>query len=269
MKVYQINGETFITNMDMNEEKLKETSNLFYEIYDKPKHEFSRNSNLIKAYQATSDKEKIKYAKKALEEDPDCFEAKVAIALAQPLFLSIKELERILEEEKMRLIRLGILKKKNMGSFASHVEGMSYIDALYDLMLSYIEIQGFKKAISIGEEIMRLDNEYRPHVHSIVVSLYAYFEDEQRIGKVCKNCNRQCIIYFISMMIVYYKKGNFKKAQEYLEVINQINSTFIPYFAGKKIKGEEGKIVLNIVKDMSYLFDSAPHIDEFIAGGGF
>ena len=267
MRTYNIGGETYISNMDMNEEELKETADMFHEIYDKPTDYYDINY-ITKATHADNEKDRIKYAKKALKEDPDCLEAKVLLAKSKNRFEAIKELEEILEEEKDRLIKIGILKKKNVGSFALTLEGMLYIDAMYELMLLYMEINGFKRAIYLGEEIMRLDSNYMPHLHSIVVSLYAYFEDEQRINKICKNCGRPCIIYFISMMTVYYKKGNFKKAQEYLDLINRTNSCFIPYFKGKRVKGEEADVVLNIVKDFNYLFDSTPYIDEFIKMGG-
>ena len=136
------------------------------------------------------------------------------------------------------------------------------------LMILYIEIYRYKRAINIGEEMLRLDREYMPHLHAIVVSLYAYFEDDAKINKVCKKCNRPCIIYFISMMIVYYKKGNFSKAKEYLELINRTNKTFIPYFEGKKVRGEEADIVIHFVKELNYLFDTAPYIKEFIIKRG-
>ena len=232
-KIYTINGETFISNMDMSEEELKEQAKLFYEIYDKPKG--------------------IKPFKKKLPKNR---------------YDAIRYLEKEIEEEKNRLIGLGILKKSNIGHLSSIYEGEEYINDLYELMILYIGINGFKRAINIGEEILRLDPEYMPHLHAIVVSLYACLEDDQRINKVCKSCNRPCMIYFISMMSVYYKKGNFNKAKEYLDLINRTNSCFIPYFKGKKVNGEEADVVLNIVKDFDYLFHCTPYIDEFIKKDG-
>ena len=190
------------------------------------------------------------------------------LAHDKSIFSKIRYLEEVIKKKREELVRSGVFKKSNLGSLSSIPDGAAYIDTLYELMKMYVEIRGFKKAINIGEEIMRLDNDYMPHVHAIVVSLDAYFEDEGRIFKICRKCNRPCIIYFVSMMIVYYKKGNFKKAQEYLELVNKVNSCFIPYFKGKKIKGEEADIVRSIIKDFDYLIDSAPHIDEFIIKKG-
>ena len=233
VKLYNYGNDSFVSNMDMSPEEVEEMAHLFDDIYGKrEEHSFDLKIN-----------------------DEDVFEA-------------ITSLEQELESEKNKLIQTGILKKSNIGHLESILEGQEYIDGLYHLMILYIEIYGFKRAINIGEEMLRLDREYMPHLHAIVVSLYAYFEDDAKINKVCKKCNRPCIIYFISMMIVYYKKGNFSKAKEYLELINRTNKTFIPYFEGKKVRGEEADIVIHFVKELNYLFDTAPYIKEFIIKRG-
>ena len=233
VKLYNYGNDSFVSNMDMSPEEVEEMAHLFDDIYGK-REEYSFDLKI---------------------NDEDVFEA-------------ITSLEQELESEKNKLIQTGILKKSNIGHLASILEGQEYIDGLYHLMILYIEIYGFKRAINIGEEMLRLDREYMPHLHAIVVSLYAYFEDDAKINKVCKKCNRPCIIYFISMMIVYYKKGNFSKAKEYLELINRTNKTFIPYFEGKKVRGEEADIVIHFVKELNYLFDTAPYIKEFIIKRG-
>ena len=235
-KIYNFNGESFISNMDMSPEEVEEMAQFFDDVYGKSE-DYSFDLKLD------------------LDKDEDVFEA-------------ITSLEHELESEKNKLIQAGILKKTNIGHLASILEGQEYIDDLYHLMILYIKIYGFKRAINIGEEILRLDSLYMLHLHAIVVSLYAYFEDDVKINKVCKKCNRPCIIYFISMMIVYYKKGNFSKAKEYLELIEQTNSAFGPYFKGKKVKGEEANVVISMVKEFNYLFDTAPYIEEFIAKKG-
>ena len=235
-KIYNFNGESFISNMDMSPEEVEEMAQFFDDVYGKSE-DYSFDLKLD------------------LDENENVFEA-------------IISLEQELESDKNKLIQVGILKKANIGHLASILEGQEYIDGLYHLMILYIEIYGFKRAINIGEEILRLDREYMPHLHAIVVSLYAYFEDDTKINKVCKKCNRPCIIYFISMMIVYYKKGNFSKAKEYLELVEQTNSAFIPYFNGKKVKGEEANIVISMVKELNYLFDTAPYIKDFIIKRG-
>ena len=234
-KIYNFNGESFISNMDMNDEELENMAKMFDDVYGKSE-DYSFDLKLD------------------LDKDEDVFHA-------------ITSLEQELESEKNKLIQAGILKKSNIGHLSSIYEGQEYIDNLHHLMILYIEINGFKRAINIGEEILRLDSLYMQHLHAIVVSLYAYFEDDVKINKVCKKCNRPCIIYFISMMIVYYKKGNFSKAKEYLKLIEQTNSAFIPYFKGKKVEGEEANIVISMVKELNYLFDTAPYIKDFIIKG--
>lgn len=235
-KIYNFNGESFISNMDMSPEEVEEMAKMFDDVYGKS------------------------------EDYP--FDLKLDLDKDEDVFQAITSLEQELESEKNHLIQAGILKKSNIGHLASIYEGQEYIDNLYHLMILYIEINGFKRAINIGEEILRLDSGYMLHLHAIVVSLYACFEDDVKINKVCRKCNRPCIIYFISMMIVYYKKGNFSKAKEYLELIEQTNSAFIPYFKGKKVKGEEARVVMDMVEELDYLFDTAPYIKDFIIKRG-
>ncbi len=230
--LYTYEDETYITNKDMSEEEVAELANIFGEIYGEDKKPCIDLSKLDNKFEA------------------------------------IVELEEMLNMKKEELISAGILKKTNIGHLADILEGQEYIECLYQLMVLYIEINGFKRAINIGEEILRLDREYFPHLHAIVVTLYAYFEDDNKVNKICKKCDKPCIIYFISMMIMYYKKGNFSKAKEYLELVERVNSCFIPYFKGKKVKGEEGEIINGLVKDFDYLFNSAPFIKDFIINKG-
>lgn len=219
---------------------------------------------LKKSLESKSAKDRIKYANKALKLNPNSIDAKLLLVSGSDMFEMIEQLKIVVEEERKRLTELGILRKKNMGSLSSISEGASYIEALVQLLLYYIDIGGYRQALNLVLEIERLDEEYYVRFHSLAIALYAYFEDEEKINKLCKKCDRPCFVYIMSLMILYYRRGNFKKAREYLEKLNQMNSSFIPYFKGEKVLGKEGNFVKNAVNNFDFLFLCAPHIDEFI-----
>ena len=116
-KIYNFNGESFISNMDMSPEEVEGMAKMFDDVYGKSE-DYSFDLKLD------------------LDKNEDVFEA-------------ITSLEQELESEKNKLIQAGILKKSNIGHLASIYEGQEYIDDLYHLMILYIKIYGFKIRFSI------------------------------------------------------------------------------------------------------------------------
>ena len=76
-------------------------------------------------------------------------------------------------------------------------------------------------------------------------------------------------------MCLYYKRGDFKKAKEYLELIEKKNPYFVSYVeknleqkTPENVKlGEESEVIM-ILDEMHYLIDFIPYIKDFIIKRG-
>ena len=225
---------------------------------------------LLKISTSKNDEERLACINRALEIDPDCLEAKLLLTeYKKGHFETIKYLKKILEEARVKLTKEGYFKKQNIGHFMDEMSTASYIAGLYELMLFYIDLDGFKRAIYLGEEMKRLDHTDAKHVHFDLLGLYAQVDDDQKINKMCKNCDNKCILYYIARMVLYFKKGNFKKAKEYLEEIIKINPFFITYFEDEVDEPKDAKEVevFKIVSNYYYLFEN-DYLKEFIVKKG-
>ena len=196
-----------------------------------------------------------------LKEDPDCFEVQlISVKYKDHPFEQIKYLEEIIEKEKKRLTIQGAFKKQN-NSYNFSVE--SYIKGLRELMLLYIKIHGFKRATYLGEEILRLDKENDLNMDFLLSGLYAMMEDESRLKKLMKG-EDDTTYFLVAYTSIYFKRGNFKQAREYLEKVIDHNQFFVDYFKerrevelAKTIKEGVLSEVVAIDAYMFYLFDDA------------
>ena len=210
--------------------------------------------------------------KKVLSVYPDCFLAKVYLSLNKDRFTFIKELEVMLDKEEKRINKTIKQYKKSVGFT---LDGEDYFKGMYELIKAYMKIGGYFKASKLAEKILLMDNADILEVRILLVGLYAYLEEESKLIKLYKSRKEEYIPYYIAFMCLYYKRGDFDKAHAYLELIKQNNTYFLPYIekgvekdVPKTVRiGEESEVVM-IMKEMKYLFDSTPYIDEFIKMGG-
>ncbi len=191
------------------------------------------------AMQATTMKEAKKNAKKALEVWPDCIDAAVFLTqCGSNVFESEQILVDAIKKEKRRLTRAGYFEEENVGRFYGLLDTRAYIRALYSQALYYASECKMKKAIEIGEEILRLNNNDNTGVRYLLMSLYAFLEDEEAFKKLYKKYNDNTLGSQVPGLMLYYKKSDYKKAKEYLDRINTYNKNFKDFFA-KKMRQDE------------------------------
>ncbi len=211
---------------------------------------------------------------KTLEIYPDCFLAKLYLVLDKDRWALIRDLEEMMDQEEKRLYKTGFMKKYKKG-LEFTLDGEDYLKGINELIKAYISIGGFSKAAKLAEKILLLDKTDVLAIRFVLAGLYALLEDEDKLMKLYRSRKEKYLPYDLSFMCLYYKRGDFDKAREYLELIKQKNIYFLPYIekgvekdVPKTVRvGEESEVVM-IMKEMKYLFDSTPYIDEFIKMGG-
>lgn len=216
----------------------------------------------------------LKYVHKALELYPDCFLAKVCLIANQDIFDYIVHLEEMLSVEEKRLNNTGFMKKYRKGLVFT-LDGEDYLKGMNELIQTYMKIGGFFKASKLAEKILLLDNTDVLGVRFVLAGLYALLEEESKLIKLYHSRKEEYIPYYLSFMCLYYKRGDFKKAKEYLELIEKKNPYFVSYVeknleqkTPENVKlGEESEVIM-ILDEMHYLIDFIPYIKDFIIKRG-
>ena len=216
----------------------------------------------------------LRYVHKTLEYYPDCFLAKVYLSSNKDIFAYITDLENMLSIEEKRLNKIGFMKKYKKG-IAFTLDGEDYLKGMNELIQAYMKIGGFFKASKLAEKILLLDHTDVLGVRFILAGLYALLEEESKLDRLYRLRKEEYIPYYLSFMCLYYKRGNFKKAKEYLELIEKKNPYFVSYIekgiehkVPKKIRiGEESEVIM-VLDEMHYLIDFIPYIKDFIIKRG-
>ena len=160
------------------------------------------------AENASSAKEALKYAKKALELAPENWN--VACMVAE---LSAKTPESLLEKYEQLIARTRPY--------------MQLRDAYLDTLVS---CDMLKKAMAEAEDLLRLCENDNLGVRYHLMHLYAHFEDEEKALALLKKYDEESSMFMLPLSILYYKLGNLKKAAQYLRILNRRNKDTRRFF---------------------------------------
>ena len=186
----------------------------------------------------------------------------------------MKILEDGLEFEKNRLTKEKYFTKDNIGHFYQIFETRPYIRGL-SCKLDYLIIDGkMKQAIERCKEILHLNENDNLGVRYLLMGIYAFFEDEKELLNLYKKYPEECLEMLMPLFILYYKNGDNKMANKYLDRIQKSNPHFIKYFKGtiklnKNIpyrhysKGDSSEVIMYF-NEYDYLLDTVPTIKYYI-----
>lgn len=272
----------FLANIDTkDEDELNEKLQEFIKKYNAGEIEYENTilddayELLEKAKDAKSKTQAIKYAKEAYDTCPDCFDAILfQVHLEDNPLKRWKLLEEGLEFEKDRLEDEGYFKKDNIGHFYGIFETRPYVRGLY-AKADYLILDGkVKQARDICKEILRLNQNDNMGSRYLLMAIYAYFEEENDMLKLYKKYPEEALEMLFPLFILYYKLGNDKKAEEYLNRINKANPHFIKFFKGTMkenadipyrhyAKGDSSEVIMYF-REYDFLVETIPTIDYYI-----
>lgn len=233
---------------------------------------------LERAENAKTEKTQIKYAKKALEICPECIDASLFLAvLKKNPFEMIRNVEEAVEQERKRLEKEKYFTKDYIGVFYGVFETRGYMRGMDMLLRMYADKGMTTKAIEVAKEILKLNENDNMGARFILMSLYALREEEKELKALYKKYSYDCVESLVPFLVLYYKLGEYAKAQEYLAKINKCNKHFKGYFKDEIPESEcmdgyykIGDIseVLNCVSNMEFLFRSVEDLEYFILKDG-
>ena len=163
---------------------------------------------LEKAENARSKAQAIKYAKKAYDMCPACFDALLfQVHLEDNPLKMWNLLEEGLKVEKDRLKDEGYFNKDNIGHFYGIFETRPYIRGLFD-KANYLILDGkMKQACDICKEILRLNENDNLGARYVLMAIYAFLEEENYMLKLYKKYPEEQLVMLFPLFILYYKQG--------------------------------------------------------------
>ena len=245
-----------------------------YKYFNSP--EFKSNELLEEALDSVSKNKSIKLAKQALELYPDNIDAENLIAEYEDNPIKrLKKYDNIIEKATKLLEQQNMFDKENIGDFWLILETRPYMRTRYSKILVLMDLGRYTEAIKECEDLLHLCNNDNMGIRYILIGLYCVLEKFEECEKLYKKYKEESLFMLFAMSIMYFKKGNYKKAKQYLakseeqnefvldfllngngEFLHEIENDYYSY--GSE---EEAFIVLH---DLIYLIGSVPSFITFI-----
>ena len=232
------------------------------------------------AVDAPTEKEAVKYAKKALELDAYCTDAEVMIADIQygrdPEKFK-KKLEKIIAKTEKHLREEDFFDEDCIGDFWEIFETRPYMRARYNYIELLLALGKYKKAIEECEEMLELNSNDNTGIRYTLMGLYAHFEDEVSAMRLYKKYNECSVHMLLPLIALYYKTDSYKTAEKYLGLIRGegFDDYFLDFddiyddedddmpFIGGYCRGSEEEVAYAI-EQCSFLYISTPGMLEWI-----
>ena len=206
----------------------------------------------------------LKYAKKALKLDPDNLDAELMIAdlKAKDPLDYLDRLKKVVSHGTKIMKAQGYDTDEYIGDYWGFIETRPYMRAKlhYINMLKSSGMIG--RAIEECEDVLRLNENDNMGVRYILMHLYAFMEDEKKALALYKKYGEYHESQILlPLSILYFKRGNTRKAVSYLEMLDKANKDTKLFF--KSIVNDELEKYIDEMENFGYRPGS---IEDLIVG---
>lgn len=182
----------------------------------------------------------LRYAKKALQLDPDNLDAErmiLDITVEEPLEY-VQKLERAVAHGAKVMEKEGLTGEDSIGCYWGIIETRPYMRLRMSYLKALQEAGMFRKAIGECEELLRLCENDNLGVRYILMHLYALMEEETKALQLHERFEKsEETQLLLPLSILYFKLGNEEKAEIYLKKVAAINKDTKKFF--KSLENEE------------------------------
>lgn len=181
---------------------------------------------------ATTKKEALKYAKKALELEPDNLDA-AAMVIELSCTSSEKLSEKyknLIDEAEEKLKEQGYFEDDNIGNFWLILETRPYMRLLEKYASHFVECGQMRLAISVYEKMLKLCTNDNIGVRYTLMHLYTFLEDEQSALELYEKYPEESTQFLLPLSILYYKLGDLRKSNQYLKKLIAVNEDTYEFF---------------------------------------
>lgn len=222
---------------------------------------------LYEVNQTDNKDEQKRMAQLAYSISKECFEALLLwINLEENYELKLDIIEECIFYEKNKLERLGFFEKDYIGKFYEEVETRNYIRALKEKVNILLFLGRINLAFQLCLKILELNNNDDLEIKYLLLSIYAYKEDEDNLLRLKKECDGNRLEALIPLLVLYYKLDDKEKFLEYFDKITNTSSDFIPFvnkfFSGKyqftESDFELSNKMLVMINNINFLIHATP-----------
>ena len=198
------------------------------------------------AYDADTIRDAKKYAKEALDLDPYNFDAEsllIDLKTSDGTKL-VRDYAKAVQRATAHMEEEGYFEDDCVGAFWGILETRPYMRLRYRYVMSLIRCGMVGKAREECVQLLHLCEGDNMGVRFLLMHIYAYFEDEERALALHKQFDSyDTTEMLLPLSILYYKKGNYTKATQYLKRLNAVNEDlkkFLRILTGENVGGFDG-----------------------------
>ena len=187
------------------------------------------------AESAAAKKTALKYAKKAVELDPDNLDASVMVAelTAASIEKLLEKYKNLIGEAEEKLKAEGYFDDDCVGEFWGILETRPYMRLLEKYSHNLVRCGKMRLAIAEYEKMLRLCVDDNLGARYSLMHLYAFLEDEQSALRLFKKYpEEESTQFLLPLSILYYKIGHLREANNYLKRLCAVNKDTFKFFNG-------------------------------------
>lgn len=245
-----------------------------YKYINTPK--YKSDELLEEALDATSKSKAIKLAKQALEIYPDNIDAEGLLAeFEENIIKRLKKYDIILEKATKLLEEQNMFDEESVGCFWGILETRPYMRIRYNRLLLLKTLGRYTEVAKECEELLKLCNSDNLGVRYILMGVYCILEKFEECKKLYDKYSDCSAFMTFPMAIMYFKKGDYKKAKQYLRETEEENPFILDFLLeenGRYIDEIEDEYysygseeeAFFIIRDFIYLVGSVPMFLDFI-----
>lgn len=214
------------------------------------------------AESATTKKEALKYAKKAVELEPDNLDA-MTLVIELTCTSSEKLTEKyknLIAEAEDKLKEQGYFEDDNIGEFWLIFETRPYMRLLKKYASIFVQCGQMRLAVSVYEKMLKLCTNDNLGVRYTLMHLYTFLEDEQSVLELYEKYPDEGTQFLLPLSILYYKLGNLRKSNQYLKELIAVNKDTYKFFDGLT----DGSLMKKSLSEMESYGYRPFTIEEFI-----
>ncbi len=216
-----------------NEEELNKILNEFMSGYQyNEKDTDSADYYLELAVSANTKKAALKYAKKAVELEPDNLDA-LSMVIELSCTSSEKMSEKyknLIDETEEKLKEQGYFEDENIGKFWFIFETRPYMRLLEKYASHFVQCGQMRLAIAVYEKMLKLCTNDNIGVRYTLMHLYTFLEDERSALELSEKYPEEGTQFLLPLSILYYKLGDLRKSNQYLKKLIAVNKDTYEFF---------------------------------------
>ncbi len=222
---------------DKSKDEAQKLINEFMEKYNKSPRMLTESSTKTAddffelASSASSKKNALKYAKKAVELDPNHIDAAEMVAQLSATSIDnlLSRLEKIIASAEVKLKEAGLFEDDAIGDFWLIFQTRPYMRLLDSYAL--IDCGRMRAAIAVCEKMLKLCKNDNLGERYRLMHLYAYLEDEDAaLALVSRYPEEKSTQFLLPLSVLYYKLGNLPEAERYLKSLSEVNEDTALFF---------------------------------------